>query len=123
MNDSPAGSSPLSSDSSFPIVAGEGDKHFQQRRTQNQQPQRPPLPGGGARRRASSLASSQIYGQYADAYNEQVILATAAHQDKLDQQRLQQQPAEGRASYRNSARVSRAFDTLDPLKSLDDTNN
>ncbi|KAG0020870.1 galactose metabolism- protein [Entomortierella chlamydospora] len=127
INESPAGSSPLSSDSSYPIVAGEehslGDKHFQQRRThQHQQPQKSSLPGGGPRRRASSLASGQVYGQYADSYNEQVLLATAAHQDKIEQQRLQQQAMEGRASYRNSARVSRAFDTLDPLKSLDDQN-
>ncbi|KAF9113539.1 galactose metabolism- protein [Mortierella sp. AM989] len=136
MNESPAASSPMGSDSSYPIVVGDGhslaDKHFQQRRTtqqqqqqqqQQHQQQRSPLPGGGPRRRASSLASGQVYGQYADAYNEQVILATAAHQDKLEQQRLQQQAMEGRASYRNSARVSRAFDTLDPLKSLDDPNN
>ncbi|KAF9352602.1 galactose metabolism- protein [Mortierella sp. AD094] len=126
INDSPAGSSPLSSDSSYPIVTGEGhslsDKHFQQRRTHQHQQQKSSLPGGGPRRRASSLASGQVYGQYADAYNEQVLLATAAHQDKLEQQRLQQQAMEGRTSYRNSARVSRAFETLDPLKSMDDQN-
>lgn len=56
-----------------------------------------------------------------DAYNEQALIASAAHHDKLEHQRLQQ-TGDGRASYRNSARVSRAFDTLDPLKSLDKTN-
>lgn len=56
-----------------------------------------------------------------DAYNEQALIASAAHHDKLEHQRLQQTGDE-RASYRNSARVSRAFDTLDPLKSLVGTN-
>ncbi|KAG0087471.1 hypothetical protein BGZ93_010942 [Podila epicladia] len=57
-----------------------------------------------------------------DAYNEQALIASAAHHDKLELQRLQQ-TGDGRASYRNSARVSRACDTLDPLRSLDDTND
>ncbi|KAF9435173.1 hypothetical protein BGZ76_006755 [Entomortierella beljakovae] len=125
MNESPAGSSPLSMDHSYPTVGG-NDKNFQKRQSQQQQQQQQQqknsLPGGGPRRRASSLVSGQSYGQFAEAYNEQVILATAAHQDKLENQRLQQQ-VEGRASYRNSARVSRAFDTLDPLKGYEELNN
>ncbi|KAG0198725.1 galactose metabolism- protein [Mortierella sp. GBA30] len=132
LNDSPAGSSsPVGSDSSYPNVIGGGhslgDQHYQKRHPQHhlhfsQQPQKHPvpLPGGGPRRRASSLVSAQYYGQYADAYNEQALLATAAHQDKLEHQRLQQHSIDGRASYRNSARVSRAFETVDPLKSMDD---
>ncbi|KAI1317937.1 hypothetical protein EDD11_007459 [Mortierella claussenii] len=134
LNDSPAGSSPLGSDSSYPIVVGDshslGDKHFQQRHRQSQQQQqkhKSALPGGGPRRRASSLinANQPPYSHYTDAYNEQVLLATAAHQDKLEHQRLQQQhnSMESRASYRNSARVSRAFEAVDPLKSLDDTHD
>ncbi|KAG0301308.1 hypothetical protein BGZ98_008476 [Dissophora globulifera] len=104
-----------------------------QRRTQTsqqqqQQQQQIPLPGGGPRRRASSLLSNQPYSQYTDTYNEQVLVATAAHQDKMDlhrsqQQQQQQQSMEGRASYRNSARVSRAFEAVDPLKSLDEPHN
>ncbi|KAG9324454.1 hypothetical protein KVV02_006598 [Mortierella alpina] len=125
LNDSPAGSSPIGSDSSYPNVIGGGhslgDHHYQKRHPQRHfQQQKSPLPGGGPRRRASSLVSGQSYSQYADAYNEQTLLATAAHQDKLEHQRLQQHAIDGRASYRNSGRVSRAFETVDPLKSLDD---
>ncbi|KAI8357039.1 hypothetical protein B0O80DRAFT_304932 [Mortierella sp. GBAus27b] len=116
LNESPAGSSPFGSDSSYPTVLG-GDKNFHQRRQQAQQ--RNHLPGGGPRRRASSLISGQSYGQqHTDAFNEQMLLATAAHQDKMEQQRSQME--EGRASYRNSARISRTFEGIDPLKGLDD---
>lgn len=124
MNESPAPSSPLGSDLSYPNALGQtmGDKHFQQRRQQlqQQQQQRSTLAGGGPRRRASSVIGGQSYGQYTDVLNEQVLLATAAHQDKLDHLRLQQQIGEGRASYRNSARISRTFEGVDPLKGLDD---
>ncbi|KAF9178199.1 galactose metabolism- protein, partial [Haplosporangium sp. Z 11] len=110
---SPAESSLMGSDSSYPTAMGGGntmaDQHFQRR------------PGGGPRRRASSLVSGQSYGQYTDTFNEQALLATAAHQDKLEHQRNKQHSVEGRASYRNSARVSRAFEAVDPLKSIDDT--
>ena len=61
--------------------------------------------------------SGQSFGQYADTFNEQALLATAAHQEN---QRLHQHLGEGRASYRNSARISRTFEGVDPLKSLDD---
>lgn len=111
LTDSPAGSSPLEIESVY-----DRRDHPQHSSTG-----KPALPGGGPRRRASSLISGQPYGQYMDAYNEQALIASAAHQDKLDHQRLQQ-TGDGRASYRNSARVSRAFETLDPLKSLDGTN-
>jgi hypothetical protein len=63
--------------------------------------------------------SGQAYGQYADTFNEQALLASAAQQDKLEQ-RLH--TADGRPSYRNSARVSRAFE-LEPLKSLDNAHD
>lgn len=113
LNESPAGSSPFGSDNSYPTVLG---GQSQQRR-QHQQSKNA-LPGGGPRRRASSLMSgSQSLGQYPDAFNEQMLLATAAHQEN---QRLHQQIGEGRASYRNSARISRTFEGVDPLKSLDD---
>ncbi|KAG0329650.1 hypothetical protein BG000_012013 [Podila horticola] len=111
LTDSPAGSSPLEIESVY-----DRRDHSQHSSTG-----KPALPGGGPRRRASSLISGQPYGQYMNAYNEQALIASAAHHDKLEHQRLQQ-TGDGRASYRNSARVSRAFDTLDPLKSLDKTN-
>ncbi|KAG0272058.1 hypothetical protein BGZ95_000071 [Linnemannia exigua] len=118
LNDSPAGSSPLDSDSSYPHVLaggghGLGDPSVLPPRSSHSP--KGGLPGGGPRRRASSLVSGQPYGQYTDTYNEQALLASAAQQDKLEQ-RLH--PSDGRPSYRNSARVSRAFD-LEPLKSLD----
>ncbi|KAG0051143.1 galactose metabolism- protein [Gryganskiella cystojenkinii] len=115
MNDSPAGTSPFDSESSF--IGGNGaDFHRKQQQTATKNV----LPGGGPRRRASSLVGAgQSYGQYTDAFNEQTLLATAAHQDKMEQQRLQQLDG-GRSSYRNSARVSRAFGDVDPLKSMDD---
>ncbi|KAG0375359.1 hypothetical protein BGX24_009219 [Mortierella sp. AD032] len=118
LNDSPAGSSPLDSDSSYPHVLaggghGLGDSSVQPPRSSHSP--KSGLPGGGPRRRASSLVSGQPYGQYTDTYNEQALLASAAQQDKLEQ-RLH--TSDGQPSYRNSARVSRAFD-LEPLKSLD----
>jgi len=118
VNDSPAGTSPFDSESSFIGGAAPGDISYQRR----QQPLAPRnvLPGGGPRRRASSLVSGgHSYGQYTDTFNEQALLATAAHQDKMEHQRSQQLDA-GRSSYRNSARVSRAFGDVDPLKSLND---
>jgi hypothetical protein len=117
LNDSPAGSSTFDSDSSYPhVLAGGhtlGDPTVQPPRTSHSP--KSGLPGGGPRRRASSLVSGQPYGQYTDTYNEQALIASAAQQDKLEQ-RLH--TADGRPSYRNSARVSRAFE-LEPLKSLD----
>ncbi|KAF9408924.1 hypothetical protein BGZ94_002147 [Podila epigama] len=107
---SPAGSSPVEITSAY-------DRRDHQNSTKQA------LPGGGPRRRASSLVSSQPYGQYTDAFNEQALIASAAHQDKLEHQRPQQLAGDGRASYRNSARVSRTFDTLDPLKGLDGSND
>jgi len=119
LNESPAGSSPLGSDSSYPnVLGGGGGGHFGQHRRQAPQQQgKNALLGGGPRRRASSLMSGQSFGQYADTFNEQALLATAAHQEN---QRLHQHLGEGRASYRNSARISRTFEGVDPLKSLDD---
>ncbi|KAG0200363.1 hypothetical protein BGX33_011051 [Mortierella sp. NVP41] len=128
--DSPAGSSPFDSDSSYPHVpataAGQsvsGDPSMQPPRSSHNTSKSGGggLPGGGPRRRASSLVSGQPFGQYADTFNEQVLLASAAHQDKLEQ-RLHTVDG-GRASYRNSARVSRAFEPVDPLKSLDSSHD
>ncbi|KAF9903327.1 hypothetical protein EC991_003974 [Linnemannia zychae] len=117
LNDSPAGSSPFDSDSSYPHVLTGG--HALGNPTvpppRSSHSPKSGLPGGGPRRRASSLVSGQPYGQYTDTYNEQALLASAAQQDKLEH-RLH--TSDGRPSYRNSARVSRAFD-LEPLKSLD----
>ena len=125
LNDSPAGSSPLDSDSSYPHVPAAGREHSRGDPTLQPQPRsthipKDGLPGGGPRRRASSLVSGQSYGQYTDTFNEQALLASAAQQDKLEH-RLH--TADGRASYRNSARVSRAFESLEPLKSLDNAHD
>ncbi|KAG9072568.1 hypothetical protein KI688_000339 [Linnemannia hyalina] len=121
LNDSPAGSSPLDSDSSYPhVLAGGhslGDPSAHPPRSSHSP--KGGLPGGGPRRRASSLVSGQAYGQYADTFNEQALVASAAQQDKLEQ-RLH--TSDGRPSYRNSARVSRAFE-LEPLKSLDNAHD
>ncbi|KAI8594981.1 hypothetical protein EDD21DRAFT_59447, partial [Dissophora ornata] len=105
--------------SSIPQRRTQQQQQQLQQQQQQQQQQTNSLPGGGPRRRASSLLSGQPFVNYTNTYNEQVLVATAAHHDKQEQQRLQQQSVEGRASYRNSARVSRAFETVDPLKSLD----
>ncbi|KAG0067739.1 hypothetical protein BGZ90_000866 [Linnemannia elongata] len=121
LNDSPAGSSPLDSDSSYPHVLA-GGHSLGDPSAHPPRPSHSPkggLPGGGPRRRASSLISGQAYGQYADTFNEQALLASAAQQDKLEQ-RLH--TSDGRPSYRNSARVSRAFE-LEPLKSLDNAHD
>ncbi|KAF9916390.1 galactose metabolism- protein, partial [Linnemannia zychae] len=120
LTDSPAGSSPFDSDSSYPHVLASGHALGA-----SGHPPRSPhspmggLPGGGPRRRASSLASGQPYSQYTDSFNEQALLATAAQQDKLEQKL---HSSDGKPNYRNSARVSRAFD-LEPLKSLDGTHD
>ncbi|KAG0228127.1 hypothetical protein BGW41_003538 [Actinomortierella wolfii] len=147
ITDSPAASSPIDSEYASSSVGGGlgiggadgllddgGLSSFRQQpriNMLNNNHQTSKLPGGGARRRASSLSTTTdfYYGSSVphsqlppnNILNEQALIASAAHQDRLELQRVQQREgADSRASYRNSARVSRAFGDLEPLTRSDD---